>query len=242
MIVSFCLRIPDRPVRGRAAPTRADGLTHNQRRAAVGAIVAVHAAAAWGLMQVSEVRDAVAQAAPIFVDMVAAPALPSSPLPPPAAPKPVPKITPPVALVTAAASPPTAFVAPPMEVPDPPPAPPIEPALPAAAAPPTPPASPSPPAPPKEIPASAVQYLESPALEYPRAARRAGESGRVVVRVYIDEGGLPRSVQVNRTSGFARLDEAALAAVQKARFRPYTENGRASAGWALIPLTFDLEK
>ena len=87
-----------------------------------------------------------------------------------------------------------------------------------------------------------MQYLEPPVPEYPRAARRAGETGRVVVRVYIDEAGLPGDVQVNRTSGFARLDDAALAAVQKARFRPYTENGRPTACWALIPLTFDLEK
>ncbi len=87
-----------------------------------------------------------------------------------------------------------------------------------------------------------MQYLEPPLLEYPRASRRAGESGRVLVRVYIDEAGLPRSVTLSQSSGYARLDEAALAAVRGARFRPYTENGRALAGYALIPLIFDLEK
>jgi periplasmic protein TonB len=30
--------------------------------------------------------------------------------------------------------------------------------------------------------------------------------------------------------------------VRAARFRPYTENGQPTAGWALIPLAFDLEK
>ena len=57
------------------------------------------------------------------------------------------------------------------------------------------------PAPAKVIPASGVQYLIPPPLEYPRASRRMGEAGRVLVRVYIDEDGLPRNVQVNQSSG-----------------------------------------
>jgi protein TonB len=48
-------------------------------------------------------------------------------------------------------------------------------------------------------------------------------------------------VQVSQSSGHARLDEAAIAAVQKARFKPALENGQPLSGWALIPLTFDLE-
>ncbi len=110
-------------------------------------------------------------------------------------------------------------------------------------APPTAPPAPPAPAPaPKVIPASAVQYLEPIALEYPRLSKRNGETGRVLIRVYIDEAGLAKNLQVNRSSGHPRLDEAALAAVQKARFKPYTENGVPVAGWAFIPLDFELEK
>ncbi|HEY0859035.1 MAG TPA: energy transducer TonB, partial [Albitalea sp.] len=97
------------------------------------------------------------------------------------------------------------------------------------------------PAPAPTIPPSAVQYIEPPPLAYPRASRRAGESGRVVLRVFIDATGLPREVQVQRSSGFARLDAAAAGAVLKARFKPYSDHGQAIAGWALVPLTFDLE-
>lgn len=93
----------------------------------------------------------------------------------------------------------------------------------------------------KVIPASAVQYLEPLAPEYPRMARRLGEHGQVLVRVYIDATGAAHRTQVARTSGHPRLDEAALSAVQRARFRPYTENGRAVAGWAFIPIEFELE-
>ena len=97
-------------------------------------------------------------------------------------------------------------------------------------------------APPKNLPPESVQYLVPPAPVYPRLSRRQGESGRVLVRVYIDEAGLPRTVQVQASSGHARLDDAALQAVLQARFKPYAENGRPMGGWALIPLTFDLEK
>ena len=49
-------------------------------------------------------------------------------------------------------------------------------------------------------------------------------------------------MQLAQSSGFARLDEAALAGVQRARFKPYTENGVPTAGWARIPIPFELER
>ncbi|WP_280154481.1 energy transducer TonB [Piscinibacter sp. XHJ-5] len=214
----------------------ADGLSAGQRRTAVATIVALHAALAWGLMQVREVREAVTQSAPLLFDMVTPPAPPTppaAPVPPPPAPRPPTKLAPPVPLVAAPPSPaPTPFVAPQPEV--------VEPPAPVVVE--APPAPPTPPPPPRTIPASAVQYLDPPVLEYPRASRRAGEAGRVIVRVYIDEAGVPRQLLISKSSGFARLDDAALAAVRAARFRPYTENGQPTAGWASIPLAFDLEK
>ena len=78
--------------------------------------------------------------------------------------------------------------------------------------------------------------------EYPRLSRRLGEAGLVVVRVYVDEAGAPRVVQIAQSSGFARLDDAALASVQRARFKPYSENGVPTAGWARIPIPFELER
>ena len=87
-----------------------------------------------------------------------------------------------------------------------------------------------------------MQYLEPLALDYPRQSKRLGEVGRVMVRVHIDEAGRAGSVQLDSGSGHPRLDEAALAAVRGARFRPYTENGRPVAGWAFVPIQFELEK
>ena len=87
-----------------------------------------------------------------------------------------------------------------------------------------------------------MQYLDPPAPEYPRLSKRNGESGRVMVRVYIDIAGLPHNVQVSSSSGHPRLDDAATVAVQRARFKPYTENGQAVAGWTIVPINFELEK
>ena len=212
-------------------------MTPLQRRTMVGVIVVLHAALAFGLLQVRKVREAVAESAPLFVSMVA-PAPKPKPAPPPTAAPRLPKPTS-VAMPLLSTAPPPVPAPAAFTSPAPPPEPVVEAAAPAAA---TPVEAPAPPAPPKTIPASAVQYLEPPPLVYPRASRRAGEAGRVVVRVFIDEAGLPREMQLSRSSGFARLDEAAAAAVLKARFKPYSDNGQAIAGWALVPLTFDLEK
>ena len=208
----------------------------------VGGILTLHVAGLWGLMQLSPVRETVLQVAPMFVDWIAPPAPPTPPkrLQPPPSSQALPKqAPPPLPLVAAAPSPaPAAFV-----VPAPPPeAPPVAtaPAVPTmvATAPPA-----SPPPPPKLIPASAVQYLEPPTVEYPRQSRRNAESGVVILRAYIDtSGGAPRNVQIDQSSGFVRLDQAALAAVQKARFKPSTANGQAIEGWARIPINFELEK
>lgn len=220
-----------------------DEIPPAQRRAVVAAILALHAAAAWGLLQVDAVRSAVVEAAPLFVDLIAPPApeTPAEP-PPPRPPAPTKAPPPPAALIAAAPAPtpaPAAFVAPEPPPEPAPPAPP-EPVV-VAVAPPAPPAS-TPPAPPRELPASAIQYLDPPSPVYPRASRRNGEAGLVVVRVFVGADGVPRQLQLLRSSGFTRLDEAALEGVRQARFKPPTENGHAISGWARIPIPFELEK
>lgn len=214
-----------------------------QRRAMVGGILALHAVALWGLLQVDAVRAAVLEAAPVFIDVLAQPAPPKpeppKPTPPqPQPPRPVPVAPPPVIAAPAAAEPA------PFTVPAPPPEPPAPVPVQAVTAPASPaPPPPAPPPAPKLIPASAVQYLEPLEVDYPRQSRRNNESGVVLVRAYIDaRGGASRHVAVEKSSGFSRLDQAALAAVQRARFKPYTENGQPVEGWALIPINFELER
>lgn len=209
----------------------------------VGGILALHGVALWGLLQVDAVRAAVLEVAPVFVDVLAQPEPPKPEPPkppPPQLPKPTPVAPPPpVIAAPAVATEPAPFVVPPPPVEPPAPTPVQTVSTPAPPAPPPPPAAPAP----KVIPASAVQYLEPPAPEYPRQSRRGNETGVVLVRAYIDShGGASRNVAVEKSSGFSRLDQAAVAAVQRARFKPYTENGQPVEGWALIPINFELEK
>lgn len=103
-------------------------------------------------------------------------------------------------------------------------------------------ATPAPPAPvqPKTI-TSGVEYIRMPQPKYPRLSRRLGEEGKVVLRVLINERGMAERIDIHQSSGSSRLDRAGREAVQEARFKPYTENGRAMAVFAIIPIEFNLE-
>ena len=83
-----------------------------------------------------------------------------------------------------------------------------------------------------------VEYVRAPAPVYPRESNRRRESGTVVLRVLVDPAGHPAQIQVERSSGFDRLDVAAREAVQKALFRPHEVNGVAQAAQVLIPIEF----
>ena len=58
---------------------------------------------------------------------------------------------------------------------------------------------------------------------YPPTSRRQGEEGTVRLKVLVDERGRPRDVQVAQSSGFARLDDAAMTAVRAGSFEAATD-------------------
>ena len=101
-------------------------------------------------------------------------------------------------------------------------------------------ARPAPPATPKTVSASQVAYIKPPSTEYPARSRRAGEQGRVRLLVLVDIAGRPAQVNLQTSSGFAALDEAAASAVRAALFRPYSEGGVAQAVWVVVPIDFVL--
>lgn len=77
--------------------------------------------------------------------------------------------------------------------------------------------------------------------EYPPASRRAGEAGTVVLRIYVLENGRVREATVSTSSGFPRLDEAAVREATRAwRFIPGTQDGKPAAMWHEIKVTFRL--
>ena len=90
-------------------------------------------------------------------------------------------------------------------------------------------------------PSAEADYLHNPPPTYPRMSRRLGEQGTVVLRVRISAQGLPEQVALRTSSGFARLDQAALDAVPRWRFVPGQRNGVAEAMWFNVPVRFVLE-
>jgi periplasmic protein TonB len=77
--------------------------------------------------------------------------------------------------------------------------------------------------------------------EYPPAARRAGEEGTVTLKVFVTEGGRAGQVEVAKSSGFPKLDEAAVKEVQRNwRFVPGKEDGNPVSMWHTFAVTFRL--
>jgi protein TonB len=83
-----------------------------------------------------------------------------------------------------------------------------------------------------------VEYVRAPAPVYPSESSRRRERGTVLLRVLVDALGRPAQIQLERSSGYSRLDEAARVAVQKALFQPYEVNGVAQPAQVLIPIEF----
>jgi len=76
---------------------------------------------------------------------------------------------------------------------------------------------------------------------YPAISRRLGEEGKVVLRVELNETGQVDRATIKTSSGYARLDEAALATVKRWRCRPASRDGAAVRAVAIQPFNFVLE-
>jgi protein TonB len=76
---------------------------------------------------------------------------------------------------------------------------------------------------------------------YPRRARELEQQGTVVLHIRLDGQGSIVDVQVQTSSGFALLDEAALAAARNWRFQPPTRDGLPiDGGIVAVPVPFTL--
>jgi len=77
--------------------------------------------------------------------------------------------------------------------------------------------------------------------EYPPSSRRAGEAGTVILEVYVLENGRAGDVRVKKSSGYPKLDEAAVREVKRSwRLEPGTENGKPVPMWGQFAVTFKL--
>lgn len=197
-------------------------------------VLALHAAALWGLWS-HRLIVLPQDSAPLFVSFVAPPRPPRTSEAEPAAKRSPPQRRP-------AATPPPPQLAAPM------PAPAVETAV--APAPTLVPAAPAElklaavpaPAGPVELGAElALSCPERTAPNYPLLSRRMNETGIALLQVELDPQGRVSSAVVATSSGSARLDAAALAAVRSWRCNPAQRNGQAVRAVALQPFKFVLQ-
>lgn len=85
-------------------------------------------------------------------------------------------------------------------------------------------------------------YRPDTEVFYPRLSKDIGEQGVVAVILFIKESGEVRSVAIERSSGFERLDKAAVALATRIRFKPYLINGVPSQVSAGISIKFQLNR
>ncbi len=91
------------------------------------------------------------------------------------------------------------------------------------------------------LPSSDADYLLNPPPAYPRMSRRMGEQGTVLVRVFISADGRAEKADIRTSSGYPRLDEAALETVQRWRYVPGQRAGQPEAMWFNVPIRFVLD-
>ncbi|MGC4365899.1 energy transducer TonB [Hydrogenophaga sp. R2] len=216
----------------------------SRRIAVVSTVVGLHLAGVWAL-QSGLLRRAVELVVPVEVmaEFIEAPQPQIPPAPPTPAAPPSPARAAPAPRVAPAPAPRPEPVASPSPTPSPL-APQVAPAEPVAApaVAPAPAAPPAPPAPPAVVlPSTNADYLNNPRPPYPALSRRLGEQGKVTLRVFIETDGTASRAEVRTSSGFERLDQAALQTVLRWRYVPGKRGGTPEAMWVTVPINFVLE-
>lgn len=230
MRIPLAFAVANGPDMARERGTRGMGLA---------VVILLHVALVAALLLHAPVRQTLAKAAPVVVRLIALDPPPPIVPPKPLVAKPMPRVAPPRPLDL----PPAPVIAP--QVPAPAPVmlapspitpeivrndPPVAAPAPAAAPPAT------------VAPRFDAAYLDNPAPAYPPLARRAGEQGRVLLRVHVTAEGLADDVQVRDSSGFPRLDAAAQETVRHWRFVPARQGDRTVAAWVMVPINFALAR
>ena len=229
-------------------PRRPHRIHHRRTWRVTGAVLLAHAGLAWllslGLLSsappASEAENVIM--ASVVVDVPAPPAVIPQPVVPKVQPKPQTRpltpVTPqtqpqPSPVVTQAAPSQAAPIVPATASPAP------AAAAPAAAGQPLP--NPSAATAAVVLPSSDADYLNNPAPAYPRMSKRLGEQGTVTVRVLINIEGRAEQAEIRTSSGYPRLDEAALETVKRWRYVPGKRAGIPEAIWFNVPVRFVLD-
>jgi protein TonB len=88
-----------------------------------------------------------------------------------------------------------------------------------------------------------LEYASAPAPTYPREAILDGIEGTVLLKVLVGVDGKPLSVEIERSSGHRRLDDAARRQVlRRWMFKPAIRDGQAVQVYGMVPVNFSLTR
>ena len=96
-----------------------------------------------------------------------------------------------------------------------------------------------PPAPP--TPAVALSSHAVTSDQYPAISIRLQEQGVVAIKYLVGTDGNVQDVQITKSSGHDRLDEAAVTYAKKWKFKPATQDGKPVAFWIQANVNFQLK-
>jgi periplasmic protein TonB len=95
--------------------------------------------------------------------------------------------------------------------------------------------------PPIILPHTDANYLNNPIL-YPRKSQELSEQGTTMLRAHVTPDGTVSDVEMINSSGYERLDKAAIESVKKWKFVPGKQGGTPVAAWVRVPVAFSLKK
>ena len=84
-----------------------------------------------------------------------------------------------------------------------------------------------------------MAQCEKPA--YPSASRSMEEEGTVALRFLVGVDGKIVQSEIEKSSGYKRLDEAARAGLSKCQFKPATVDGKPEQAWTTIRYVWRLD-
>ena len=75
---------------------------------------------------------------------------------------------------------------------------------------------------------------------YPSQLREAGIEGSVVLWIYIDDRGVVQKSQVQKSSGYDAMDQAAMSTADKMEFTPAKNRDKTTPVWVAQAITFEV--
>lgn len=92
------------------------------------------------------------------------------------------------------------------------------------------------------VPVQAMpELLKEATPVYPKEAVEKGIAGKVIIKALIDTNGDAVKVKIGKSSGVEMLDESAVEAAKKNKYKPAMKDGKPVAVWITYAVTFTLD-